>query len=223
MKNANFQGKAKILVVDDHPIVRQGLSQVLNNQSDMYVCSEAGNGEQAHLQIQSSHPDLVILDLSLEGTSGLNLIDSFMLHYPNLPILIMSMHEETLYAERCLKLGARGYIMKHQAVNNIQKAIRRILAGRIYLSDKLQNQILERVNHPSRDQLLADPSTSLTNRELEVLQLIGMGFSTRQIAEKLKRSIKTVEAHRANIKEKMGLKTGTELIRYAAVWLEESD
>lgn len=223
MQNNGFPVKANILIVDDHPIVRQGLAQVLNIQPDMCLCCEASNAEQALLAMQSCQPDLVIVDISLEGSSGLNLISTLTSRYPRVPLLVMSMHEESLYAERCLKLGAKGYIMKHQAVVSIQTAIRRILLGHIYLSDKLQTQILGRINHQSDDQLIADPAAQLTNRELEVLRLIGVGFGTRRIAEELKRSVKTVEAHRANIKEKLGLKNATELIRYATVWVEEND
>lgn len=215
--------KTEILIVDDHPIVRQGLAQILNLQHDSYYCCEAGNAREAQLAMQKSQPDLIILDISLEGTSGLNLIGFLTLHYPDVPILVMSMHEESLYAERCLKLGARGYIMKHQAIANIQTAIQRILSGSIYLSDRLQTQILDRLSHQYDEELIADPATSLTNREFEILSLIGIGIGTREIAERLNRSVKTIEAHRANIKEKLGLKNATDLIRYATIWVKEND
>jgi len=222
MENNAFPKKAKILIVDDHPIVRQGLAQIVELQPDMCLCGEACNAEEAELAMREKQPDLVILDLSLEGASGLKLITSFSVRYPKVPILVMSMYEESLYAERCIKLGAKGYLMKHRAVSNIHTAIRRVLSGRIYVSDELQTQILGRLNRQSNDQLSADPVTSLTNREIEVLRLIGSGLSTRDIAKELNRSIKTVEAHRANIKDKLELKTGADLIRYAAVWLKEN-
>ncbi len=215
--------KAKILIVDDHPIVRQGLAQVINLQADMQLCCEAGNAEEALAAMCRCHHDLVILDISLEGVSGLSLISTLTAHYPQLLILVMSMHEESLYAERSLRLGAKGYIMKHQAMVNILSAIRRILDGGLYLSDDMHGLILDRISSRSFDPGIADPVACLTNREFEVLRLIGFGFGTRQIAEKLNRSVKTIEAHRANIKEKLGLKTGIELIRFAAFWIEAND
>jgi|APLak6261674355_1056100.scaffolds.fasta_scaffold01420_3 DNA-binding NarL/FixJ family response regulator len=225
MQNKNKAGfaKAKILIVDDHPIVRQGLKQVLNLQADMQLCCEADNAEEALIAMRGCDHDLVIVDISLEGTSGLNLITTLTAHYPQLPILVMSMHEESIYAERSLRLGAKGYIMKHQATVNIQAAIRRILAGGIYVSETMHALILERMHTRAVDSGVADPAACLTNREFEVLRLIGFGFGTREIAEKLNRSIKTIEAHRANIKEKLGLKTGVELIRFAICWIAEKE
>jgi len=215
--------RARILMVDDHPIVRQGLAQVLNLQQDMRLCCEASNADEARAAMQACRHDLAIVDISLEGASGLNLISTFAAQYPHIPVLVMSMHEESQYAERCLRLGAKGYIMKHQAVVSIQSAIRRILAGGIYLSDDMQKRVLDRMGAHRFEQATVDITASLTNREFEVLRLIGFGFGTRQIAEKLKRSVKTIEAHRANIKDKLGLKTGTELIRYAIMWIKDND
>ena len=153
MPNENKTGpaKAKILIVDDHPIVRQGLAQVLNLQADMQLCCEASNAEEALTAMRDCHHDLVIVDISLEGASGFSLITTLTAHYPQLPILVMSMHEESLYAERSLRLGAKGYIMKHQAVVNIQMAIRRILDGGIYVSDEMYKLILDRVSSRSSD------------------------------------------------------------------------
>lgn len=215
--------KAKILIVDDHPIVCHGLAQVLNLQPDMHLCCDASNAREALTAMRNCHHDMVIVDISLEGGSGLNLIPTLITNYSSILVLVMSMHEESVYAERALRLGARGYIMKHQAVVNICTAIRKILNGGVYLSDNMQRLILDRMSSRTIDHVITDPTTSLTNREFEVLRLIGFGFGTRQIADKLKRSVKTIEAHRANIKEKLGLKTGLELIRYAAVWIEEQD
>jgi len=222
-ENKTVLAKAKILIVDDHPIVRQGLAQVLNLQADMQLCCEASNAEEALTAMHDCHHDLVIVDISLEGASGFSLITTLTAYYPQLPILVMSMHEESLYAERSLRLGAKGYIMKHQAVVNIQTAIRRILDGGIYVSDEMYKLILDRVSSRSSGPGVSDPTACLTIREFEVLRLIGFGFGSRQIAEKLNRSIKTIDAHRANIKEKLGLKTAIELIRYAAFWVKEND
>jgi DNA-binding NarL/FixJ family response regulator len=221
--NRTGQPKAQILIVDDHPIVRQGLAQILNLQADMQLCCEASNAEEALTAMRLCHHDLVIVDISLEGASGLTLITALTAHFPHLPILVMSMHEESLYAERALRMGAKGYIMKHQAAVNIQTAIRQILDGGIYVSDDMQKLILDRMGSRTLSPANADPSDCLTNREFEVLRLIGFGFGTRQISEKLNRSVKTIEAHRANIKEKLGLKTSIELIRFAAFWLKKND
>jgi DNA-binding NarL/FixJ family response regulator len=218
-ENKDGQAKTKILIVDDHPIVRQGLAQIINLQADLQLCCEAGDAEEALTAVRRCHHHLAIVDISLQGVSGLSLITTLTAHYPQLPILVMSMHEESLYAERSLRLGARGYIMKHQATVNIHWAIRRILNGGIYLSDEMHRLILNRIHSHDVDPGIADPVACLTDREFEVLRLIGFGFGTRQIAEKLNRSVKTIEAHRANIKEKLGLKNGTELTRFAACWV----
>jgi DNA-binding NarL/FixJ family response regulator len=212
--------KARILIVDDHPIVRQGVAQIVNLQPDLQLCCEAGNIAEAIAAAERCPHDLAIVDISLEGVSGLSLVSTLTARFPLLPIVVMSFHEETLYAERALRLGAKGYIMKDQATIHILAAIRRILNGGIYLSDAMHDQILQRVRSPSLESGVVDVADSLTNREFEVLRLVGLGFGTRDIAEKLNRSVKTVETHRANIKEKLGLKTATELARFAALWVE---
>jgi len=222
-ENIDDQAKARILIVDDHPLVRQGLAQVVNLQPDLQLSCEANNAEEAMAAIRHCSYDLAIVDISLHGASGFSLITTLTAHYPQLPILVMSMHEESLYAERALRLGARGYIMKHQAAETILSAIRQILNGSIYLSDDMHGQILERISSRAFNPGTPDPVSCLTDREFEVLRLIGFGFSSRQIAEKINRSIKTIDAHRANIKEKLGLKTGIELIRFAAFWIESKD
>jgi DNA-binding NarL/FixJ family response regulator len=222
-ENKDSLVKAKILIVDDHPIVRQGLAQIINLQADMQLCCEASNAEEALIAMRSCHHDLVIVDISLEGVSGLSLISTLTAHYPQLPILVMSMHEESLYADRSLRLGAKGYIMKHQATVNIQSAIRRILDGGLYVSDEMHTLILDRIHSNAFDSRISDPVACLTDREFEVLRLVGFGLGTRKIAEKLNRSVKTIEAHRANIKEKLGLKTGIELVRFAAFWVNAKD
>jgi two-component system, NarL family, response regulator FusR len=216
-------GMARIMIVDDHPIVRQGLMQMLNQQADMQLCCEASNIEEAMLAMRLCQHNLVIVDISLNGASGLNLITTLIAHYPELLILVMSMHEESLYAERALRLGAKGYIMKHQATSNILFAIRQILSGEIYLSDEMHRIIADSKHTYLAESGNVDPTAILTNREYEVLRLIGFGFGTRQIAEKLNRSIKTIETHRENIKAKLGLSRGIELIRFAAFWIEKGD
>jgi DNA-binding NarL/FixJ family response regulator len=166
---------------------------------------------------------LAIVDISLQGVSGLSLISLLAARHPQLPTLVMSFHEETLFAERSLRLGAKGYIMKHQATLNILHAIRRILAGGLYLSDDMHSLIMERIHSRSNEPGVANPVASLTNSEFEVLRLVGFGFGTRQIAEKLNRSVKTVESHRAHMKDKLGLRTASELARFAACWVEGRD
>ena len=222
-ENRTGQARARILIVDDHPIVRQGLAQVLNLQPDMQLCCEAGNPEEAMTAMRNCRHNLAIVDISLEGASGFSLITSLTAHFPDIPILVMSMHEESLYAERSLRLGAKGYIMKQQAIANIHTAIRQILAGGIYVSEEMHQLILNRMDSRFSDPGIADPTLCLTNREFDVLRLIGFGLGTRQISEKLNRSIKTIESHRANIKDKLGLKSATELIRFAALWVEEHE
>lgn len=220
--NAN-QTKAKIIIVDDHPIVRQGLAQVLNVQADMHLCCEASNAEEAMLAMENCHHDLAIVDISLEGTSGFTLITSIVTHFPGLPILVMSMHEESINAERSLKLGARGYIMKHRATIDLKIAIRQILAGELYVSDEIHRMILDRMSSNSSELGKDDPTKILTIREFEILRLIGFGFGTRAISEQLNRSVKTIEAHRANIKQKLGLCTGIELLRFATLWVKKNE
>lgn len=215
--------KAKILVVDDHPIVRQGLKVMLNQQNDLHLCCEANATEEAVVAMHNCHHDLVIVDISLEGESGFNLITKICIDFPLVLILVMSMHEESVYAERALRLGAKGYIMKQQAVENIQIAIRHILAGGIYLSEEMQDLIDVDFDKHLLDSSVIDPTAALTVRELEILRLIGFGCGTRAIADKLNRSIKTIEAHRANIKDKLAFKNGIELMRFAAFWVTKID
>lgn len=215
--------KARILIADDHPIVRQGLGQMLNGQPDLCLCCEAGDANEALAAAKNCSHDLAIVDISLQGVSGLSLISALAAQSPTLPILVMSMHEESLYAERALRLGARGYIMKQQASIDILTAIRHILSGGIFLSEDMRSIIVNRIHAHASKQTTTDPTASLTAREFEILRLIGFGFSTRQIADKMQRSVKTIEAHRANIKEKLGLATGLALIRFATLWIKTNE
>lgn len=214
--------KSRILIVDDHPLVRQGIAQLVNLQADLQVCGEAGNADEATEAIRNCRPDLVIVDISLEGISGIELIKIIKAKNAHLPMLVMSMHDESLYAERALRAGARGYIMKQETPATILAAIRQILRGDIHVSDKMRSKMLQRMidGHPGT---AASPMADLSDRELEVLRLIGQGFGTTEIATKMSRSIKTIEAHRANLKQKLQLKTGAELVRHAIQWVGLAD
>jgi DNA-binding NarL/FixJ family response regulator len=210
--------KTRVLIVDDHPMTRTGLAYLINHQPDMTTCYEAQNAAEALEGVLSTMPDLVLTDFTLPDKNGLELIKDIRAVRPDLPILVISMHEESLYAERVLRAGARGYITKEEGGERLMRAIRHVLSGTIYVSDKMSAQILEIFSGgPSRQQ----PSLvqSLTDREFETFELFGEGLSTQQIASRLCVSMKTVSAHRANIKKKLQLRTTNELIAYAARWI----
>lgn len=209
--------KSRVFVVDDHPIVRQGLALLINGEHDLVVCGEAEEAQPALQAITAAKPDVLIVDISLNGPDGLELLKNIRSLWPNLPVLVLSMHDETTYAERALRARANGYIMKQEATEKVLLALRRILSGEIYLSDRMANKVLQQyVGGPSSVERsrIAD----LTDRELEVFRLIGEGLGTRQIAEKLHLSIKTVESYQAHIKEKLLLRTGRELVQQAIQW-----
>jgi DNA-binding NarL/FixJ family response regulator len=219
-KETVFVGQRnKIFIVDDHPIVRKGLAQLINQEPDMVICGEAENAQSALDLLKKIKPDLAIVDISLQGIDGIELIKKIKVRDANLPILVVSMHDESLFAERALKVGAKGYIMKQEAIEKMMEAIRRVIGGEVYVSERVSATIVKKfidgkaVNTRS-------PMEVLSNRELEVFQLIGQGFVTRQIAQELNVSIKTVESYRANIKEKLNLKNATELLRHAVHWVE---
>ncbi len=210
----------RILVVDDHPIVRQGIALLINQESDLEVVREAGSAEEAMKALAEAPTDVAIVDLSLGGGSGLDLIKSMRLRYPDILVLVMSMHDENLYAERVLRAGAKGYIMKQEGTERILTAIRQILGGDIYVSDRMRTKMLQRLID-NRGEPGDSPVACLSDRELEVLRLIGQGFGTSEIARDLHRSVKTIEAHRANIKDKLDLRTAGELVRFAVQWVEK--
>jgi DNA-binding NarL/FixJ family response regulator len=211
--------KRRVLVVDDHPMMRQGLAQLINNEADLTVAWEADNAGEA-LNVLSAHkPDLVLVDISLPDKNGLELIKDAHVLCPATPILVVSMHDETLYAERVLRAGGRGYIMKQQGGRKLMEAIRQILGGQIYVSEKMSAKILETFSGRRAD-AGGSPVNRLSDREFEVFQLIGEGKGTREIAGQLHLSVKTVEVHRANIKEKLKLKSATDLVRHAVRWVE---
>jgi DNA-binding NarL/FixJ family response regulator len=209
--------KKRILVVDDHPIVRQGLTLLFNREPDLVVCGEAEEAMGAMHVLASARPDVLIVDLSLNGPDGLDLLKNIRTTHPTLPVLILSMHDETIYAERALRVGANGYIMKQEATEKVLVAVRRILSGQIYVSDRIANRMLRHYVTGSgtvRNSSIAD----LSDRELEVFRLIGEGHGTRQIAEELHLSIKTVESYQAHIKEKLSLHNSRELMQHAIQW-----
>jgi DNA-binding NarL/FixJ family response regulator len=209
-----ISGISRIFIVDDHPVVRQGLALLINREADLAVCGDAEEANSALQKIESLRPHLVVVDISLNGPDGLDLLKNIRLRDPTLPVLILSMLDELLYAERALRAGASGYIMKQEATEQVLVAIRRILGGEIYVSDRIANKMLHRFVGGS-PALARSPVAELTDRELEVFRLIGEGHGTRQIAEELRISVKTVESYQAHIKEKLALKNGRELVQRA--------
>ena len=213
-------GRKRILVVDDHPILREGLLQSINRQPDMVVCGEAEDACQALGAVGRLKPDLVLVDISMPGRSGLELLKDIQTMHPGLPVLVLSMHDESLYAERVLRAGARGYIMKHERPKKLLEAIRYVLSGKAYVSEKMASRILDVF---SGRRALGDgfPLEQLTDREFEILHLIGRGKNSHEIARELHLSVKTVDTHRTHLKEKLKLKSALQLTRYAICWTEE--
>ena len=205
--------KRTVFVVDDHPLLRQGLVMMINREPDLMVCGEAEDASGAIKAIAMKLPDIVIADISLSGPDGLDLLKNLRSLYPELPVLILSMHDETIYAERALRARANGYIMKQEATEKVLVAIRHILQGEVYLSDRLTKRMLQQFVHGSISP--RDPLAKLSDRELEVYRLIGAGHATRQIADELHVSTKTVESYQAHIKEKLSLRNARELVQHA--------
>ena len=221
-KVSGGENKKRILVVDDHPMMRQGLAQLVGAETDLMICGEAETAESALDCISAMKPDLVLADISLPGKNGLELIKDFQAIQPDLPVLVISMHDESLYAERVLRAGGRGYIMKQEGGKKLMHAIRQVLGGRIYVSEKMSALILELFSG-RRGSAEGSPVETLTDREFEVFQLISEDKGTRDIAEKLHLSVKTVDVHRTNIKKKLKLKSAPELIRFAVRWSESQN
>ena len=210
-----------MLLVDDHPIVRQGMSQLLNREPDLMVCGEADSAHQALSLLKTLKPDLAILDVSLEDRNGIELLKDIRVRFPKLPVLILSMHHESLYAERALHAGAKGYIMKQEAPDKVLVAIRTILRGEVYVSEKMSARMLRTLSDRRSGQG-ASPIERLSDRELEVFRHIGKGFSSSEIAEQLCISVKTIETHREHIKDKLKLPDKGDLLRYAVEWAAEN-
>jgi DNA-binding NarL/FixJ family response regulator len=210
-------GAGRILIVDDHPIVRQGLAQLIAQEKELEVCGEADDAATALEAVRNLAPDVAVLDLMLKGSNGVELIREMKSRNPSVRILVISMHDEAIYAERALKAGAHGYIMKQKATDEVLSALRKVLAGEVYVSDEVIGTILRRMVGG------AGPDTGidrLSDRELEVFQWIGQGLSVSEIADKLKVSPKTVETYRSHIKEKLGLSSANDVLRVAVAWLE---
>lgn len=212
-------GRKRILLVDDHPFMRAGLAGLIERQPDLVVCGEAGNPSEAFRELARSKPDLVLTDLTMPGRSGLEFIKDLRAAQPALAILVISMHDEVVQAERALRAGARGYIMKEAGGENLLAAIRQVLRGEVYVSPRMSARILESLSG-AKPRGSESPIQKLTDREFEIFQLIGQGKSTRDIAAQLHLSTKTVDVHRSHIKEKLGLTDVTSLIRHAVRWVE---
>jgi len=210
---------SRVLIVDDHAVVRQGLKQLLGSEQDLEVCGEAETAFEALSRIEALKPDVVVLDLSLRESDGLDLLKDIRVRFPAVKTLVLSMHDEGFYGERVLRAGGRGYVMKEEAAEKVLEAIRCVLRGEIYLSPHLTSRMLSSL---TGGKSMTDVSAvhTLSDRELQVFRLIGQGLGTRQIAEKLHLSIKTIESHRENVKRKLGLADATELVRHAVRWVE---
>lgn len=210
----------KILIVDDHPIVRRGLRQLIDAEHDFVTCGEAESAQQAVELVEQQRPDLVLVDLALQGANGLDLTRQLQARWPELPALVISLHDEELYAQRALDAGARGYVMKRATDDQIVQAIRRVLQGKIVVSDAVQKQVEagRGMRMPGEARTTLD---QLSDREFEVFQLLGRGFAPRHIAEQLTVSVKTVEVYRQRLKEKLGIDSAALLTRYAVEWYKE--
>lgn len=211
----------RVLLVEDHPIVRQGLAQLINQEPDLEVCGEAAAVSEAIEVVEATSPDLALIDISLKSSNGLELVKDLARSHPQVRTLVLSLFDEMVYAERVLRAGAKGYIMKAEATDNVMVAIRTVLAGEVYVSDRVRQKLFDRMVGTH-----ADPAESavelLSDRELEVFQMVGEGCGTRAIADRLNLSVKTIETYKSHIKSKLKLKDGTELIQQAVKWVMEN-
>ena len=215
--------KRRVLLVDDHPIVCEGLAQKINGEPDLIVCGQARDTSAALEAVEKLRPDLAVVDIALGDTSGIELIKDIKVRHPKLPTLVLSMHDEALYAERSLHAGAKGYVMKQEEPEVLLRAIRQILRGQIYLSEKVRDAIVNRLGGNLPEGEIATLPQQLSDRELQVFQMIGDGYATHEIANRLHLSVKTVASHRENIKKKLDLKTIEELSRFAIHWQRHRD
>jgi len=217
MESSTEPRKRKVLLVDDHASLREGLAVVINAQVDLIVCGEAAEANQALDAIATRKPDVAVIDLSLEGRSGLELIRDIRLRHPRLPLLVLSMHDEAVYGERAIRAGAQGYVHKRESIQKVLAAVRRIANGESYLSGPLADRILHGAVHGEPTRVIAPDQ--LTNRELEVFQLIGEGYQNQEIARDLGMSERTVETHRLNLRRKLGVDGAAQLLRHAIQWV----
>ena len=213
--------KKRVFIVDDHPLVREGLTNLINGQDDLIICGEAKNSAQALDGIMKADPDVALIDISLENESGLELVKQLGSQFPQVALIVLSMHDETLFAERVLRAGARGYVMKHETSKSVLASIRRVLGGGVYVSEMIVNRIARRVGSV-REPVASSPVERLSDRELEIFRLLGQGRTTSQIAADLNLSLKTVQAYCARAKEKFGVTSLTELVRAAVRWDDAS-
>jgi len=213
--------KRRVFIVDDHPLVREGLTNLINSQSDLIVCGEAKDSSEAIDGIAKERPDVAIIDISLTNESGLELIKNLAKQFPQVAVVVLSMHDETLYAERALRAGARGYVMKHETSKSVLASIRRVIAGDIYVSERIVNRMALRLTS-ARRRAGSSPVERLSDRELEIFQLLGQGRTPSEIARDLNLSLKTVQAYCARAKEKFGVTSLTELLRAAIRWDDAS-
>ncbi len=209
----------RVLIVDDHPLLRKGVGQLIDQEKDLQVVGEAEDAHQAITAVENTKPDVALIDITLNGTSGIELLKNIKVRFPKLKMLVLSMHDESVYAHRALRAGASGYIMKQEGPEKVLVALRKVLRGEVYLSEHLGNRMLHTLVN-GHTPLPTSPVEELSDRELEVFSLIGQGHGTRPIAEKLHLSIKTIESHRAHIKEKLNLQNATELVHHAIQWVQ---
>jgi DNA-binding NarL/FixJ family response regulator len=209
----------RVLIVDDHPLLRRGVGQLIDQEKDLQVVAEAEDAHKAITAIENNNPDVALIDITLHGASGIELLKNIKARFPKLKMLVLSMHDESVYAHRALRAGASGYIMKQEGTEKVLTALRKVLRGEVYLSDRLGNRMLHRLVS-GRAPLTTSPVEELSDRELEIFSLIGQGHGTRVIAEKLHLSIKTIESHRAHIKEKLNLQNASELVHHAIQWIQ---
>ena len=211
--------KARILLVDDHPMLRRGVAELINGEAIYEVCGEVGTLADAYAAVNKLKPEMVIIDISLDGNNGVELMKELTYRWPSLPLLAFSMHDEQIYAERALRAGAKGYVMKQHPPEALLEAIKSVLKGKVYLSPQMSDRLLGKlVGAGTSEKPVQSPIEKLSDRELEVLQLIGKGQTTAQIADKLCLSVKTIETYREHLKQKLSLKSGPELVRYAIEW-----
>lgn len=215
--------KTRIYTVDDHPLIRRGLATLIAAEPDMEMCGQAEDAASGLRDIIKLQPDLVIVDITLKGNSGLELIKSIRSFSPKIQVLVLSMHDESVYGLRVLKAGARAYIMKHDSLTRVVDAIRRVRNGDLYVSDYVANEMLHQLGSGQLGDDPVSPIASLSDRELEVVNFIGHGLITREIAARLHVSVKTVETHRAHIKSKMNVRNATQLVQFCVRWVEENN